>query len=114
MVAKVGGHEFTIDFVENLGGSNSAPSPTQLMEVAIGACELFYAHRFLIRRDINTDGATAKVTWESNKKAVEKTSVEIKIPGGLDPELVDGARKFMDRCFVTNSVKGMKVEASIE
>ncbi|MBT3219686.1 MAG: OsmC family protein [Proteobacteria bacterium] len=115
MVARVGGHEFTIDFTENLGGTNSAPSPTQLMEVAIAACELFYAHRYLVRRNINTDGAKAIVTWESSKKAVEKTKVEITIPGGLDAKLVEGAHRFMNKCFVTKSIEGeMQIESSIE
>jgi putative redox protein len=115
MVAKVGKHEFAIDFPEKLGGQDTAPTPTQLLLTSIAACKLFYAYRFLLRRDVETDGSVATVSWKSSKTAVEHADVQVQIAGGLDPDLEKSARAMMDKCFVAKSViDGIEVEYTIE
>lgn len=115
MVAKIGDHEVSIDLQEKLGGTDSAPSPTELFMTSIAACKLFYAYRFLSRRGVATDGGTSTITWESNKKAVELAKVQLEMPEGVDPELVAGCLKMVRACFVTASIEAdMKIEAALE
>ena len=114
MKARVGDFEYALDLPERLGGTDSAPTPTEQFVASIAACELFYAYRYLERRGVKTDGATATVTWESSPKTIERVKVEVAIPGGLEPELVDGCLKMMNSCFVTRSAEaGIAVVASV-
>jgi len=114
MQAKVGDFALTFDLPEKLGGTDSAPTPTECFVASIAACELFYAYRFLQRRGVKTDGATASVTWESSPKAIQKAIVELSVPGGLAPELQKGCLKMMHSCFVTQSVEGgLEIEAKV-
>ncbi|MFC1609685.1 OsmC family protein [Myxococcota bacterium] len=106
MKARIGPHEVAIDFSEKLGGTDSAPTPTELFMMSVAACKLFYAHRFLARRDVTTDGAKASITWESSKTAIERAKIKVEIPGGIDRELFDDCMVFMSKCFVANSVQG--------
>jgi putative redox protein len=115
MVAKIGDHEVAIDLHEKLGGTDSAPSPTELFMASVAACKLFYAYRFLSRRGVTTDGGTSTITWESSKKHIETAKVELEMPEGVDPELVEGCLKMVRACFVTASVESdMTIEASIK
>lgn len=106
MRAKVGDLEYSFDLPERLGGQNTAPTPTECFVTSIAACELFYAYRFLERRGVPTEGATATVTWESSPKAIEKVRVELRVPGGLDAKLSEGCHKMARSCFVTQSLEG--------
>ena len=114
MVARVGDHTLTIDFPEKLGGTDTAPTPTELFCASIAACELFYAHRYLSRRDVQTDGAKASIEWRSNKKHIEEATVQVEIPGGIDPAHVENCLEWMHRCFVGASVRaGMEIRSSV-
>jgi uncharacterized OsmC-like protein len=115
MVAKIGDFTVDIDFDEKLGGKGSAPSPTELFVTSIAACKLLYAYRFLLRRDVSTDGAKATVTWESSRTAVESAKVHVAIPGGIDPALREGCLDMMSKCFVARSVQSnMAIETSVD
>ena len=115
MVATVGEHKVNIDLPEKLGGADTAPTPTELLMAAIGACKLFYSYRFLSRRGTSTDGATATITWESSKKAVEVARVSIDVPGGISPEHLDGCHKMAAACFVSTSIESdMKIELTLK
>jgi len=114
MRAKVGDLECAFDLPERLGGRDTAPTPTELFVTSIAACELFYAYRFLERRGVATDGATATVSWQSSPKAIQKVTVEIKIPGGLEERLAEGCFKMARGCFVTQSVEGgIEIETKV-
>ena len=114
MTARIGEHEIAFDLPEDLGGHDTAPTPTECFVTSIAACELFYAYRFLSRRGVATDGATATITWESSPKAVQRARVVISIPGGLDPSLVEGCLKMVRGCFVTQSVEaGVEITTEI-
>ncbi|MBW2458372.1 MAG: OsmC family protein [Deltaproteobacteria bacterium] len=115
MVAKMGDHEVTFDLSEKLGGTDSAPSPTEMFMASIAACKLFYAYRFLSRREVATNGGTSTITWQSNKKHIETAQVKLEMPEGVDPKLVDDCLKMVRACFVTASVEAdMKIEATLE
>ena len=114
MRARVGDVECGFDFPERLGGQNTAPTPTECFVSSIAACELFFAYRFLERRGVATDGATATVTWESTPRAIHKIKVELKIPGGVEGKLAEGCLKMARSCFVTQSVEGdIEVETTV-
>jgi len=115
MVATVGDHQVTFDFPEKLGGTDAAPTPTELFMASVAACKLFYAYRFLARRDVETDGGTSTVTWASNRKHIEVARVKIEMPQGVPDELIEGALKMAKSCFVSASVEaGMAIEATLE
>jgi len=114
MKGKIGDLELSFDFPQRLGGTDTAPTPTEWFVASIAACELFFGYRFLERRGVATDGMTATVTWESSSKAIERVKVEAKVPGGLDPDLVSGCLKMMRACFVSQSVEaGIEIETKV-
>ncbi len=114
MKARVGDLEISYDLPERLGGQDSAPTPTETFVTSIAACELFYAFTYLSRRGVATDGATATITWESTAKGIHRARVELSVPGGVDPKLVDGCLKMVRSCFVTKTVEaGVEVITEI-
>jgi len=115
MRGTIGSHEVAMDVPERLGGTDTAPTPTDLFVMSLSGCALFYAYQFLSRRGVATDGAEAQVDYEPGDKGIESLSVRITIPGGLSPELADGAKRMMDACYVKQSIDlPVKLTTSIE
>ena len=115
MSARVRDHEWTIDLPERLGGTDTAPNPTEHFIAGIAACQLFYAFAFLSRRDIPTAGATAKVEWHVGEDCIERIEIKVVTPDGVPANLVKGVQRAMSQCFVSLTMDlPVEVSCSIE
>jgi putative redox protein len=59
--AQVGSHRVIVDQPERSGGSNSGPSPLELLGTALGTCIAYYVQQFLHARGLPYDGMRVEV-----------------------------------------------------
>ncbi|MDX1962687.1 MAG: OsmC family protein [Pirellulales bacterium] len=97
------------DVPTEIGGTNSAPSPSDLLAAALGGCLLVTMAMLAEKRGINLTGATALVRKETStdspKRIISLQSV-LTIPGGAQltaeqREILAKAEKY---CLVHNSL----------
>lgn len=102
---KIRDFECTMDVPERIGGTDSAPTPTEFFLAAIAACKVYYASRFLERRGIPLTTLKASLDAEKSDSCVEKASVTLTLPADFPPEHLAGLRRMVEGCFVTQSIK---------
>lgn len=107
-VIGVRGHRLTVDQPVELGGTDVAPTPTELFVAGLGSCIAFYAGSYLHRHGVPSDGLRVDVDWELSKDRparVERIDVAItpptQLPAARYPALLAVAR----HCTVHNSLE---------
>lgn len=56
------GHFVPVDQPIRCGGEDTGPTPTALLIASLASCVAFYAHRYLVRHNLPTDGLPADAT----------------------------------------------------
>lgn len=88
------------------GGTNTAPSPSDLFLASLGTCAGYYALRFCQERGFKTDGLSLTLSTERDeaRKRLSKIRIEIRLPDGF-PEKYRGAiLRAADQCSVKRHV----------
>lgn len=100
-------HEITVDQPVADGGTDSAPTPTELFVAALTSCVAHYAHRYLARHELPTDGlrATAEYTMASRPSRVSEVSVVLDLPDGIPQHRLDALLAVASHCTVHNSLE---------
>ena len=57
------GHEVRVDQPADIGGDDTAPTPTELFVAGLASCVAFYSGRFFDRHDIDRTGFGVAVAW---------------------------------------------------
>ena len=80
--AEIGPHELTLDQPLRGGGSDTGPSPLDLLGAALGGCVALYVHRFLEARGVTDAGLRVEVTQHSARTPhrIARFAVEIDLP----------------------------------
>jgi putative redox protein len=111
----IGEYEYTMDVPERLGGTDTAPTPTDFFLASIVACKVFYASRFLSRRDIPLTEISASLEAEKGDSRVEKITVSMKLPDDFPAEHLSGLKRMVEACYVAASIKDpVEIELKIE
>lgn len=116
-VNNLGGDRFVIDIrgfrVEvdqpiRAGGTDLAPTPTELFVGSLVACVGFYAGRFLKRHGHGTDPLSLSCKFEMSEASPHRVA-KIEITLHAHPNLTDHQRdvllKVVDACTVHNSLR---------
>jgi putative redox protein len=100
----VRGHVLMSDQPVEDGGTDTAPTPTELFVGSLAGCVAFYAERFLRRRGLEGGlVVTAGYTWASEPSRVGAIDVRIDAPQ-LPAELLDAFRRVVESCPVHNTL----------
>ncbi len=110
------GDVFEIDIRQHLqyvdqpisdGGTDSAPTPTELFVASLASCVAFYARRFLVRHDLPTDGLAVTATFSMAERParVGEITVEVTTPKGLPEERRAALLAVASHCTVHNSLE---------
>jgi uncharacterized OsmC-like protein len=83
--AAVGSHIVPTDQPPSAGGEDSAPTPLELLSVAVGGCVAFYVHKYLETRHLPTDGVLVEVDQETVPRPHRVSAFDVRI---LLPETV--------------------------
>jgi putative redox protein len=102
------GHRVVVDQPVPLGGSDSAPTPTELFVAGLTSCVAYYAGRYVTRHGHDRAGLRVTADWEmATDRPARVASVRLSItpPAGLPPQRWPGLLAVASHCTVHNSLQ---------
>jgi uncharacterized OsmC-like protein len=102
----VRGHTINVDQPVDAGGTDTAPTPTELFVASVAGCVAHYAHSYLARHDIGSDGlaVTARYVMAERPARVDAVDIHITPPDSLPVERRDAFLAVASHCTVHNSL----------
>ncbi len=102
----VRGHELLVDQPIADGGTDEAPTPTELFVASLASCVAFYARRFLRRHDLPTEGLAVNATYTIAPRParVGGLQLELCVPPGVPVERRDALLAVASHCTVHNTL----------
>jgi uncharacterized OsmC-like protein len=103
----VRGHRFAVDQPVDVGGDDSAPTPTELFVASLATCVAFYAGRYLTRHGYPRDGLGVSASFRmSDDRPARVTAIRltVRVPDGLPPARLPAFRAVVSHCTVHNSL----------
>jgi uncharacterized OsmC-like protein len=103
---RVRGHEIDVDQPVDAGGADTAPTPTELFAAGLASCVAFYAHRYLERHGLPSDGLEVTAGYEmgSRPARVAAISIQVSPPAGLPAGRRDALLAVASHCTVHNTL----------
>lgn len=100
------GHTITVDQPLDAGGTDTAPTPTELFIAGLASCVAFYARRYLARHDIATEGLSVSADFDIGGKPtrVNRIRVVITPPHDLPMQRRDAFLAVASHCTVHNTL----------
>jgi uncharacterized OsmC-like protein len=102
----VRGHEIVVDQPISDGGTDEAPTPTELFVASLASCIAFYASRFLRRHDLPTEGLEVNASYAITPRParVGDLRIEISVPAGVPAKRRDALLAVASHCTVHNTL----------
>lgn len=99
-------HRITVDQPADGGGTDQAPSPTELFIAALTSCVTFYAYRYLARHGLPTEGLSVGASYSlgSRPTRVDSIALELHVPPGVPAERRDALLAVASHCTVHNTL----------
>src|SRR6476646_4952882 len=75
-------HRLAVDQPVEDGGTDQAPSPTELFVAALASCVAFYARRYLGRHEIPSDGLVVDASYSLGSRPARDDSIplDLRVP----------------------------------
>ena len=103
------GHSVRVDQPAESGGTDTAPTPTELFVGSLASCVAFYAGRYLERHGLSRQGfeVWADFDMATDRPArVTEIRVCIRVPDGFPAERRPALLAVASHCTVHNSLAG--------
>jgi uncharacterized OsmC-like protein len=102
----VRGHTLLVDQPTDAGGSDTAPTPTELFVAGLASCVAFYARRYLARHQFDSNGMTVSASYEIGGRPTRVQGIKILVtpPVGLPIERRDAFLAVASHCTVHNTL----------
>jgi uncharacterized OsmC-like protein len=102
----VRGHQLTVDQPVEVGGEDTAPTPTELFIAGLASCVAFYARRYLARHDLPTEGLAVDAAYELGSRPGRVTAVdlELHLPAGVPESRREPLLAVASHCTVHNTL----------
>jgi uncharacterized OsmC-like protein len=100
-------HRLLIDQPREAGGSDTAPTPTELFAASLAGCVAFYAGRYLHRHGLDSEGlrVRAEFTMASDRPPrVDAVRLVVAPPPGLSEQRRAALRVVVSHCPVHNTL----------
>lgn len=103
---RVRDHVLQVDQPAEAGGTDTAPTPTELFVVSLATCVAFYVRRYLSRHDLPVDGLSVSATYAMAERParVSEIDVSIDVPAGVPDELRVRLLAVASHCTVHNTL----------
>ena len=100
------GHVLHVDQPEPDGGTDTAPSPTELFVASLASCVAFYARRYLQRHDLPQDGlvVTAQAMSGAKPSRVASMTITLTLPDGVPEDKRQALLAVASHCTVHNTL----------
>jgi putative redox protein len=97
-------HTISVDQPTDDGGTDTAPSPTELFVAGLASCVAHYAHRYLVRHGLDSDGLQVTATYEMAHRPTRVGQIRIDIvpPSGLPSDRREAFMAVASHCTVHN------------
>ena len=99
-------HVIAIDQPVQDGGTDTAPTPTELFVAGLAGCVAFYARRFLARHGLPQEGLRVTADFEMGSRPARVTRIDLRI--ALAAELPEDKQKALlavaSHCTVHNTL----------
>lgn len=103
----VRGHHLTVDQPVEAGGTDKAPTPTELFAASLAACVAFYAGRYLERHGDDRTGLRVHADFDmatDRPARVAAIRVTIQPPVGFPAERIPALTAVAGHCTVHNTL----------
>jgi len=102
----VRGHVIAVDQPVDDGGTDTAPTPTELFVAGLTSCVGFYARRYLVRHGLPDEGLTVTSRFEMGAKParVADIDIEITLPEAVPSDRREALLAVASHCTVHNSL----------
>jgi putative redox protein len=99
-------HTISVDQPTEDGGTDTAPTPTELFVASLASCVAHYAHRYLARHGLDSDGLQVTATYEIALRPtrVGQVRVDIVPPSSLPSSRREPFLAVASHCTVHNSL----------
>jgi uncharacterized OsmC-like protein len=99
-------HPISVDQPTDEGGTDTAPSPTELFVAGLASCVAHYAHRYLARHGLDSDGLRVTASYEMADRPtrVGQVRVDIVPPSSLPSDRREAFLAVASHCTVHNSL----------
>ncbi len=103
---EVRGHTITVDQPIDAGGTDTAPTPTELFVAGLASCVAFYAGRYLARHQISTEGLSVSADFDIGGRPTRVTHIRVLItpPRDLPAQRRDAFLAVASHCTVHNTL----------
>ena len=115
--AQVRSHRITVDQSYRGGGTDSAPSPIELLGTALGTCVALYVQQFCSARSLPCQGMRIEVDQHhaANPTRIGRFTVRVILPGGLPRSYVAMLERVARSCPAHNTLTmGAEVDVEIQ
>jgi putative redox protein len=104
---RVRDHLVHVDQPVDAGGSDAAPTPTEMFVVSLASCVAFYVRRFLVRHDLPMEGLSvdAAFTMAERPARVDRITLSISLPPAVPEERRAALLAVASHCTVHNSLE---------
>jgi uncharacterized OsmC-like protein len=102
----VRGHTLLVDQPVEAGGTDTAPTPTEVFIAGLASCVAFYARRYAARHKFSPDGLAVVVSYELGGRPARVSQIAIVVtpPTELPPERRDAFLAVASHCTVHNTL----------
>jgi uncharacterized OsmC-like protein len=104
----VAGHRLIVDQPTESGGTDSAPTPTELFVASLASCVAFYAGRYLTRHGYNRTGLAVTASYDlapDRPARVGAIRIAVKVPTELPEARWPALAAVAAHCTVHNTLR---------
>jgi len=100
------GHTLTVDQPTEDGGTDTAPTPTELFVASLASCVAHYARRYLARHDLSAEGLVVSAGYGIGGRPTRVNHLDVRIipPDSLPDERRDAFLAVASHCTVHNTL----------
>jgi putative redox protein len=103
----VRGHRIVVDQPHDAGGTDTAPTPTELFVASLASCVAFYAGSYLARHGYDRTGLAVSAAYEfagDRPARVRSVKISVKVPAELPDSRWPALQAVVHHCTVHNTL----------
>lgn len=99
-------HTLHVDQPRADGGSDTAPTPTELFVAGLASCVAFYVRRFLVRHGLSTEGLAVDASYSlaGGPARVDRIGIVLQLPADIPEERIPALMAVATHCTVHNTL----------
>jgi putative redox protein len=104
--ASVRDHSVPTDQPARAGGTDTAPTPLELLSVSLASCIALYVHRYCDNEGLESEGLAVEVKpfWRENPGRIGRFDVVVHIPESLPEEYHADLLEVAEKCPVHHTL----------